>query len=111
MTKIVEPTAKFEARSLYVSLDGELRHHFLVVQDRARDQVREVGHEQHVVREVVFLRLAVVRVGQVRDLRERVERDAERQDDAERFDVVVKSGSYVVEKEVCVLEVPEQRRG
>ena len=46
MKKIVSPTATFSTFEPIGSRLRELRHHLLVVQDRAGDQVREVGDEQ-----------------------------------------------------------------
>jgi hypothetical protein len=57
----------------------ELRDHVLVVQDRARDQVREVSHEQCVMRQRVAGDVAPVGIDQKRDLGEGVEGDADRQ--------------------------------
>ncbi|WP_354132411.1 hypothetical protein [Bradyrhizobium sp. RT4b] len=55
-----------------------------MVEDRPRDQVRKVGHEQRVVRQGVTRDLATIRIHQERDLGEGVEGDADRQQDVDR---------------------------
>ncbi len=59
----------------------ELRHHFLVMQDRAGDQVRKERHEQHVAQQAALFHDARLAVQQITDLCEREERNAQRQDD------------------------------
>ena len=86
----------------------ELRHHLAVVQDRAREQVREEGHEQRVVDEHRLLRLAAMDVDQVRDLREREEADAERQREVQEVRHVARDARGVREEEVGVLEHAQQ---
>lgn len=87
---------------------GELRHHLRVVQHRARDQVRKVGDEQHVVDEAALMHLALPAVDQEGDLREGVERDADRQHDVQQRDLrQARRGQPVVhvrDEEVGVLE-------
>ena len=62
----------------------ELRHQRRRPQDRARHEVREVGDEERVVDEAADRRhVAAVHVDDVGHRHERVERDAERQDDGE----------------------------
>ena len=61
----------------------ELRDHVLVVQDRACDQMREIGHEQRVMRQRIARDVAPVGIDQERDLREGVEGDADRQQDVD----------------------------
>ena len=62
----------------------ELRDHVLVVEDRPRDQMRKIGHEQRVMRQRVGRDLAAIGIDQERDLGERVEGDADRQQDVDR---------------------------
>ena len=62
----------------------ELRDHVAVVQDRPRDQMREVGDEQRVMRQRVARDIAAVGVDQKRDLGEGEEGDADRQQDVDR---------------------------
>ena len=61
----------------------ELRDHVLVVQDRSRDQMREIGDEQRVMRQRVARDLAPVGIDQKSDLGESVERNADRQQDVD----------------------------
>ncbi|MGY3405861.1 hypothetical protein ACVWZV_001974 [Bradyrhizobium sp. GM5.1] len=62
----------------------ELRDHVLVVKDWPRDQMRKVGHEQRIVWQRVGRDLPAPGVNQERDLGERVEGDADRQQDVDR---------------------------
>ena len=48
----------------------ELRHHLLVMQDGAGDQMWKVGDKQPVMDRVVFRRVPAMDVGEKRDLRE-----------------------------------------
>ena len=57
----------------------ELRDHVAVMQDRARNQVREIRHEQRVMRQRVMTNLAPVGVDQKCDLGEGVKGDADRE--------------------------------
>ena len=86
---------------------GELRHHLGVVQDRPRDQVRKVGDEERVVHEVVLAHLALRCVGQVSDLREGIERDAQRQDDLREGPARAEGVVEVVDEKVGVLEITQ----
>ena len=56
---------------------AELRHHLLVVEDGAGDEVGEEGDEEEVGEEVLALRLALGEVDQVGDLGEGEEGDAQ----------------------------------
>ena len=58
----------------------ELRHHLAEVHDRAGDELRKEQHEQRELAQRERLDPAGVDVDQERDLLERDERDAERQD-------------------------------
>ena len=62
----------------------ELRNHVLVVKDRPRDQMREVGDEQRVMRQPVACDLAAIGVHQEGDLGEGVEGYPDRQQDMDR---------------------------
>lgn len=62
----------------------ELRDHVLVMENRSCDQMREIGHEQRVVRQRIGRDLPAVSVHQERNLGERVEGDADRQQDMDR---------------------------
>ncbi|MNT13397.1 hypothetical protein D3C72_1483660 [compost metagenome] len=79
-----------------------------MVQHRARDQVREVGDEQHVVDEAALVHLALPAVDQEGDLREGIERDADRQHDVHQIDRREarrdQPGVDVLQEEVGVLE-------
>ena len=46
------------------------------MENRAGDQVREIGDEQRILQKVVLTGLAAVCVNEIGDLREREERDA-----------------------------------
>ena len=81
-----------------------------MVQDRPRDQVREVGDEERVVHEVVLAHLALGRVDQIGDLGKRVERDAERQDDLADRPVGAEGVVEIVDEEVGVLEIAQQQQ-
>ena len=72
-------------------LGRRTRHDLAIMQDRAGDQMREEGHERGVVDQATIPGGALFDVDQVADLREREERDAERQDHVvkrQRDDVV-----------------------
>lgn len=62
----------------------ELRHHLPVMQHRTCDEMRKVGDEQQVMNEVRFFDLALPAVDQDCDLRERKERNPDRQVDGSR---------------------------
>src|SRR2546426_820790 len=74
-----EPDRYHEGVELEGRIPFELRHHVLMMDDRPRHQVGKKRYEQEVVLGAVFLRLALVDVDQKRYLREREERDSERQ--------------------------------
>ena len=59
----------------------ELRDHILVVKDRPRDQMREIGDEQRIMRQPVMRDLAPVGIDQERDLGEGVEGNSDREQD------------------------------
>jgi len=92
---------------------GELRHHFLVMQDRPGDQVREERHEQHVAQQAALADDARAAIEQIADLREREERDAERQD--ERIHRAVRdaeAGQEVEQRrEILVMDQHREIRG
>ena len=94
----------------------DLRQQARGAQDRSGDEVREEGDEHREVEEVARRRdLAAVHVDDVAHRHERVERDADRQQDAQREDVDLppERGEHVVQvvgEEVEVLEEPEQRQ-
>ena len=88
----------------------ELRHHLLVVDDRPGDELREEGHEQAVVQEPVFRRLALGGIDQIRHLLEGEERDAERQDDGADAEVQTGQRADILHDEDGIFEVSQQRQ-
>ena len=75
--------------------------------DRTRDQLRKKRHEQAVVEKTVLGRLPPIGIDQEGDLLEGEKRYRQRQDD--RFQVIVGPTDcvQVIDKEVCVFEVPD----
>ncbi len=78
-----------------------------MVQDRAGDQVRKVADEERVGDDTVAHRIAVD-VDEIRDLREREERDAERQDDRLHAHVRAEERVHVRHQEARILEIAEE---
>ena len=109
MTKTVSPTATSSAVSPLRSQRLELRHHLLVVEDRPGDQVGEVGDEQAVIDRIVLLGLAAVSVDQEGDLGEGVERDPDRQEDAQRLEIDARQAAQREQQEVGIFEEGEQQ--
>src|SRR5579872_4836719 len=62
----------------------ELRDDIPMVQDRPRNQVREIGHEQRVMRQGVVANLAAISIDQKGDLGESVKRNPDRKQDVHR---------------------------
>ncbi len=93
--------------------DRALRLEIAVTQDRPRNQVREEGHVEAVIEQAARCRNApAIDIDHVRQTFERVERDAYRQDDAERDRLEVDAGEprevdRVVGEELGVLEETE----
>ena len=77
-----------------------------MVQDRTRDQVREVADEERIGNDAVAHRIAID-VDEVRDLREREERDAERQDDRLHAHSGAEERVHVAHQKARILEVAE----
>ena len=69
-------------------LGKELRNHLVVVDDRAGNEMGEDCHEFAVCQEGAILRLPAVRIDEICCLREREERDAERQHDVRQVEEV-----------------------
>ncbi|MEY9364927.1 hypothetical protein ABH994_007648 [Bradyrhizobium yuanmingense] len=84
----------------------ELRDHVLVMEDGPRDQMREVRHEQRVMRQRIGRDLAAISVDQKRDLGEGVEGDADRQQDVER-DIRAEQRVDVLRDEAGIFEDAE----
>jgi hypothetical protein len=74
---------------------------------RAVDPLSDIAHEQRVVDRPRFSRLVLIHVGEIGDLREREERNAERQDDVERAVTCASHGIDGCDEHVRVLEIPE----
>src|SRR6185503_10581466 len=77
------------------------------MQDRSRDQMREVRNEEEVVDEAIGSRLAAVGVHEVGDLREGEERNAKRENDIHRGPVRSPGCVDGLDEEVGVLEEGE----
>ena len=86
----------------------ELRHHLLVVQHRAGNQVREVGDEQAVMDEVELAGFAARCVHQEGNLCEGEEGDAQRQDDLAQAPGTAQRRIDGVNKEIGVFVVAQQ---
>ncbi|MET4765659.1 hypothetical protein ABH970_006031 [Bradyrhizobium ottawaense] len=87
----------------------ELRDHILVVEDRPGDQMREISHEQRVVRQRIGCDLPAIGVHQEGDLRERVEGDADRQQDVNRG-MRAEQGVEVLGEEAGIFEDAEHEQ-
>jgi hypothetical protein len=85
----------------------ELRDHLLVVQDRTRDQVRKVRHEQRIMRQCIARDIAAIGIDQEGDLRERIEGDTDRQENGDG-DAGGEDGIQVYSNEACIFEDAEQ---
>src|SRR5262249_52574169 len=88
---------------------AELRNDFLEMDDRSGDQLREEHHEQAEVHEIVLLDLVRIAVDHEGDLLEREERNPHRKADARYVDMYAERRIDVVDEEIRVLEVTEQR--
>ena len=86
----------------------ELRHHLGMMQNRPRDQMREIGHEQTVMDKAVFACLALIGVHQKRDLREGEKRNPQRQNDGAQTDTGSGRCVQVIDKEVRVFVIRQQ---
>ena len=87
----------------------KLRNHVLVVQDRSRDQMREISDEQRVVRQRISGDLAPVGVHQEGDLGKRVKRYSDRKQNVDG-QAAVKHRIEVRGKEACIFEKPEHQK-
>ncbi|WP_223276178.1 hypothetical protein [Sphingomonas daechungensis] len=91
----------------------ELGHQLGRPHDRTRDQVREEGHEQRIIQEVLRrLRPPEVDVQRVGQGREGVEADPDRQDDVPLRRLVIdadrrREHDEILEQELAVLEIAE----
>src|ERR1019366_3572321 len=88
---------------------GELRHHFGMMNDGAGNQVREERDEQQEVAQIIFADNSAADIRQVGDLREREERNAQRQDDLAERPTGAKQGVKVADEEVGVFEVAQEQ--
>src|SRR4051794_20972576 len=84
---------------------SELRHHLLVMQDRARDQMREVRDEQTIMDWIIFISFVTVAVDQKCNLGEREKRDADRQGDVDRGSA---EECEVLGEEISIFEIRQQ---
>src|SRR5262245_57433746 len=85
----------------------ELRHHFPVMQDRPRDQVREVAHEKRVRDQPVPGAMAV-HVDEIGDLREREEGDTKWKNNVADVQARAEKSVDIGAEEAGVLEPAEQ---
>ena len=69
--EIFIPDDPIESRS-------ELRHHFLVVDDRAGNHLQKEGHEKHVIQKAVIFEFASLGIDEIGDLLKCKEGDDER---------------------------------
>ena len=88
----------------------ELRHHFLVMQHRPRDQVGEVGYKETVVDEIDFLDRTPMRINQERNLGKGKEGDAQRQDDVLQRQIRASERVARADEKVRVLEIGEHQQ-
>ncbi|MNM63863.1 hypothetical protein D3C81_752380 [compost metagenome] len=84
-------------------------HHFLVVQDRAGDQVRIKRNEQHVADNTVFFRLPSVGIDKVSDLRKGEEADPKRQCQLQQLDMRGKQRIDICNEKIGILVIAEQQ--
>ena len=109
MVKMTAPIRTHSAAA-GTSVVRELRHHLRVMQHRPGDQVRKVGHEQRIVHETWFACLVLIDVDEIGDLREREERNAERQHDVQGSVTRARDGIQAADQEISVFEVGEQNQ-
>ncbi len=86
---------------------GELRHHLLVVIERPGEEVREEGDEDDVAQEIIGRCVAACHVDQERYLREREERDADRQHDRAARRRHASEAGERADEEVEIFEIEE----
>jgi hypothetical protein len=101
-TIVAQADLKVGQPQAVVPVNVERQHHFLVMQHRPGDQVREVGDKMDVVGETVFIGLAQVGIDEEGDLREGEERYAYGQPDVEQQDGRSGDGVGAEDEEVGV---------
>src|SRR5687768_6151787 len=79
------------------------------MQHGSGNEVWEVGDEQQVMDEPVFLYLALVGIDEKSNLGESVKRDAYRQDDIQRWKIIVTDKADCSHKEIGIFEVSEKQ--
>src|ERR1700680_615763 len=89
---------------------GKLRHHLAVMQDGTGNEVGEISHKQQVMNEIGLADLALIGIGQKRDLRESKERNTERKD--YRTDAGVRAEQRIrdLREEAEIFEIAEQQK-
>ena len=87
---------------------GKLRHHLGMMQYRAGHQMGEISNKQNVSKETTFPHFPFSDISQVRNLGERIERDANRQHNQPYVPMDTEHLPKLSGKEHQVLEVPEQ---
>src|SRR6185312_2565890 len=78
------------------------------MEDGTRDEMGEIRNEKAIPRKAKIHHLSIGGIDQERDLRKRVERNPEWQDDAELMARHAAQGAQRVEKEVGVFEITEE---
>jgi hypothetical protein len=87
----------------------ELRNHLLVVQYGASNQVWKIGDEQQVLRRISFAGIATVNVSEIRNLRKREERYAERKRNLQAVEIRASDGVERIDPEIGVFVVGQRR--
>jgi len=88
---------------------GELRQHFLVMEDRACDDIGEIGGEQQVMEEVHLGELPMVGIDKKGYLGKGEERNAEGQDNLKQRKTARRDAVYGDNKKINVLEKAEKK--
>ena len=86
----------------------ELRQHLAMMDDRAGDELREEGHEQRIAQQRALPDAASMDIGEIGDLLEREERDADGKGDAGKFQPGAGGGIDLVHQEIGIFEPAQQ---
>jgi len=87
-----------------------LRHHFLVMNNRAGNKLGKKGHKQAVMGEVVLLGLAIVGVDKVGNLLEGKKGNCQRQNDRIKMEIGPSNGIDIVYRKIGVFVESQQRQ-
>src|SRR5690606_25273520 len=88
----------------------ELRHHFLVVDDGARYQMREISDKQKVVGNTIFLHFTAIHIHQIGDLGKGKKGNPQWQDDVVQGPVCTGELVDVADKKVGIFVIAEQQQ-